>query len=234
LHRHRYTIFLISAGSLLLGAFVGFGGSLVLSSQRGEIVAKVNGQKIPMRLYTLHLERALEQLRQGGQEPSEEAIKQRKGAVLSELLQQEVFYQEAQRLGIKVSDAEVASLIHQVPTFQRKGQFDQQAYFYALRYGLRMTPEEFEQEQRRQMAVFKLRQLLLTGVKITDREVEAERRRRASSRKKQDEESTLDREALRSTLQQEKAVHVLNEWARQLNQRTRLQVFLDELGGNTS
>ncbi|MBI3292965.1 MAG: SurA N-terminal domain-containing protein, partial [Elusimicrobia bacterium] len=66
LHRHRYTIFLISAGSLLLGAFVGFGGSLVLSSQRGELVAKVNGQKVPMRLYTHHLERALDQLRQAG------------------------------------------------------------------------------------------------------------------------------------------------------------------------
>lgn len=234
LHRHRYTIFLVSAGSLLLGAFVGFGGSLVLSSQRGEVAAKVNGRKIPTRLYTLHLERTLDQLRRTEAEPSAEVIKQRKHQVLSELIQQEVFAQEAGRLGVKVSDTELATLIHQVPAFQRNGQFDRVTYFHVLRHGLRMTPAEFEEEQRRQLAVFKLRQLVLAGVKITDREVEAAEKRQPPPLPPRRKPPSPDRATLRSTLQQEQALAVLNEWVRQLNQRTKLRILLEDLDGDTS
>lgn len=234
LHRHRYTIFLVSAGSLLLGAFMGFGGSLVLSSQRGEVVAKVNGQKIPMRVYTVHLERTLDQLRRGGAEPSEAVLTQRKREVLSQLIQEEVFYQEAQRWGIQVSDEELVSAIHQVPAFQRNGQFNPALYLSALRYGLRMPPEDFEQEQRRQMAIFKLHQLLLSGVRITDSETNLEAERRAATGGTTKNPPVQDREALRASLQQEKVLLIVNEWARQLNQRTKLQMFLEDVGGGTS
>ena len=93
---------------------------------------------------------------------------------MRDLVQSYVFsQQESDRFGIKVPDAQVAISLAQVQqAFQEKGQFSPRLYGQALQYELHLTPQEFEEEQRRSIAFYKLRWLIQSCIKVTDKEFE--------------------------------------------------------------
>src|SRR5262249_61363735 len=87
---------------------------------------------------------------------------------------------EADRLGVKVSDQEVAQRIYGIPAFQENGTFIGQQRYQQLLASQRppLTTAEFEDNVRRSLAVDKLRQSLTDWVSISDKELEQEYRRR--------------------------------------------------------
>jgi peptidyl-prolyl cis-trans isomerase D len=96
------------------------------------------------------------------------ALNLRKQA-LDRLIDQALWSQEARRLGIQVSEDEVAAAISGIPVFQTAGIFDPRRYQAVLSQN-RMTAEQFEAMQEQAMLVEKLRLFIAGGVMVSDDE----------------------------------------------------------------
>jgi peptidyl-prolyl cis-trans isomerase D len=95
---------------------------------------------------------------------------------LDALIEQALLVEEARRQGVKVSEQELVDSIAKIPAFQEQGAFSKQLYVQVLAYQ-RLTPEIFEEMQRRQLLVQKVREKLQEGVAVTDADVAEEFRR---------------------------------------------------------
>jgi peptidyl-prolyl cis-trans isomerase D len=100
--------------------------------------------------------------------------------ILQQMVDERAALAEADRLGVKVSDQEVAQRIYSIPAFQENGTFIGQQRYQQMLASQRppLTPSEFEDNVRRSLAVDKLRQSLTEWVSISDKELEQEYRRR--------------------------------------------------------
>jgi peptidyl-prolyl cis-trans isomerase D len=225
LRKHRNTIFLITIVGFLAGAFVGFGGYFFGNKSYGDAVAKVNGEKVPFETYTTLLNRVMENARKQNTEITDAFMKQKKQEVVQDIIQEEVFYQESKKYGITVTDGELAADINSYPAFQRDGKFDQRAYFQVLRQMLHTTPRKFEDSRRRQIAVYKLRYLIASSVGVSEPELRFEYAKTKNGDMKDFEK---DRKEFLNTFRQQKVSMVFNEWFRQLNQSTKVEVYLDK------
>ncbi|MDD2558992.1 MAG: SurA N-terminal domain-containing protein [Desulfuromonadaceae bacterium] len=92
------------------------------------------------------------------------------------LVDQALLLKKAAEMGIKVSKDELVSAIASVEVFQVDGTFDKKRYVEVLSYQ-RMTPQDFEQMQRHQMLVNRVRAQIQGQVQVTDADVVAEFRR---------------------------------------------------------
>src|SRR5688500_17144814 len=88
-----------------------------------------------------------------------------KQQVLDSLIQRKVMIHEAKRLGLTVTDAELIGKVQTYPEFHVDGGFDRTRYLQVLRL-LRLTPADFEQNQREGILLMKLEQLIKDGVQL--------------------------------------------------------------------
>ncbi len=95
---------------------------------------------------------------------------------LDTLIEQTLLADDAKQLGIKVSQKELVEAIAAVPAFQDNGVFSKERYLQVLNYQ-RITPEEFENMQRRQLLIERVRESIQGGVTITDADLAEEHRR---------------------------------------------------------
>src|SRR5262249_25503696 len=100
--------------------------------------------------------------------------------ILQQMVDERAALAEAQRLGLKISDEEVAQRIYAIPAFQENGAFIGTQRYQQLLASQRppVTTSEFEENVRRSLAVDKLRQSLTDWVSVSDKELEQEYRRR--------------------------------------------------------
>lgn len=156
---------------ILAAVFIYWGIGVGLSNgSRYNAVARVNGKPITDK----DLERAEENIRNfyrslyGDQFRAEmlQGIDIRSQA-LERLIRTELFFQEAQRLGLEATDSEVRDVIAKMDSFQRDGRFDRDFYIRVLRAN-RLTPAEFEDSVRRDILVNKLQDVVLAGVQASE------------------------------------------------------------------
>jgi peptidyl-prolyl cis-trans isomerase D len=93
-----------------------------------------------------------------------------KGRTIDELINHTLLLREAKRLGLTVVEEELRATIAALPAFQADGRFRKDLYLRALHYA-RLTPGEFEEAQREQILVEKLRNLLTDSLQATEKEV---------------------------------------------------------------
>lgn len=86
------------------------------------------------------------------------------------LIRQAIILAKADELNVRVSDEELRNSILSYPAFQRNGIFDQHVYEDTLRLN-KMTPENFENIQRKAVIAGKIQDLIISGVHVSDREV---------------------------------------------------------------
>jgi peptidyl-prolyl cis-trans isomerase D len=225
LRKHMRLIFLITIVGFLGGAFIGFGGYFFGSAANADIVADVNGTKIPYRRYQALYNRVLDNLQRNKTEINDSTIARTKQEVLQDLIQEEVFWKEAKKYGISVSDQELAGSIQNYPAFQKDGRFDRQAYFQILYQVLHTTPPEFEESQRRQIAISKLRNLIASNVQVSEPEIRMEYMRTHGGKLT---DFDKERDKFTQNLRQQKVMLVFNEWFKQLNQTMKVKVFLSD------
>lgn len=163
---------------LLLGAIVIvfiFWGVGSFRERRAGRVALVNGRPIDVAAFNRAYSNLIEQYRgRFGNNLTDEMLQMfgvRKQA-LEALVNQELLFQEAQKLKFFVSEAELAEAIRQIPAFQQAGSFDPRRYS-ALLAQLRLSPEEFEAQQKEAMMIDRLRAFVLGNVKVSEGEVRA-------------------------------------------------------------
>ncbi len=91
---------------------------------------------------------------------------------LNSLVAQRILLEEAEKLGLQATDAEVRNAILEVPVFaNERGDFDQERYDLVLRDN-RLTPDSFEKEIRSQLLLEKFNKVLSDSVWISDAEAE--------------------------------------------------------------
>jgi peptidyl-prolyl cis-trans isomerase D len=100
--------------------------------------------------------------------------------ILQQLVDERAALAEADRLGLKVSDEEVAQRIYSIPAFQENGSFIGTQRYQQLLASQRppLTTSEFEDSVRRSLAVDKLRLSVTDWLSVSDKELEEEYRRK--------------------------------------------------------
>src|SRR4029453_14799753 len=100
--------------------------------------------------------------------------------ILQQMVDERAALAEADRLGVKVSEEEVAQRIYAIPAFQENGTFIGTQRYQQLLASQRppLTTSEFEDNVRRSLAVDKPRQSPTEWGSVSDKELEQEYRRR--------------------------------------------------------
>jgi len=226
LRQHQRTIFVAVVVIFIIGIFVGF-GSYFFGQRNTDRVASVNGVPISNRRFQLVYERILDNLRQNPDiQIDDNLLKEKQREALQDLISEEVLWQEARKYNITVTDKELAAEIQRYPAFQTNGQFDRRRYFQILFQVLKMTPEEFEESRRRQIAGIKLRQLLAATIYVDPLDVQiAYQMKNPKERKKFAEE----KDKLAEEVRQQKLAAVFAEWFKYLSASYKIRVYLTEL-----
>ncbi|MBI4478359.1 MAG: peptidyl-prolyl cis-trans isomerase [Acidobacteria bacterium] len=165
---------------LYIPAFVGDGTGPGLSS---DVVAEVEGHEVTAGDFQRAYQGQLQAYRSAyGSNISEQLLKQLgiEQQILQQMVDERAALAEAQRLDIRVTDAEVRERILTMPAFLMNGQFMGEERYRQLLSMQRppLSPGQFEESLRRSMTVDKLRAALTDWVTIPDGELEQEYRRR--------------------------------------------------------
>jgi peptidyl-prolyl cis-trans isomerase D len=185
MRRHRHSLKWILA--LVVLAFIVFYIPSFLTptggAMPGTAVAEVNGRPITSAEFTRVYNTQIQAYRNayGGQ--MNDAILKQLGIdqqILQQLVDERAALAEAERLGLKATDAEVRERIVRMPGLQENGQFIGEERYRQLLRTQRppLTPAEFEDSLRRSIVLDKLRTALTGWVTISDEEVDREFRRR--------------------------------------------------------
>ncbi len=160
---------------ILLGAIVivfVFWGVGSFRSRKASVIASVNGDIIDAEEYNSTYNALLEQMRQRfGNNMNQEVVKMLRldQQALAQLIDQTLMVQEAAKLKLRVTDAEIVDAITGVEAFQTNGQFDLRLYQRVLEYN-RMTPEGFEKIQKTTLLTSKLRAYVGSNIQVSDGE----------------------------------------------------------------
>ena len=150
-----------------------FWGVGTVKSRRANRVAEINGEVITVAEYKEVYENLREQYRRVyGNSLNDELLKMLnlKQQALWRLIDRKLMLQQARKMGLKVTDEELASSIQSIKAFQTNGVFDPKRYRRVLAR-VRTSPEAFEVDQRQSLALSKLKDLLLAGVTVSEGEL---------------------------------------------------------------
>ena len=139
--------------SVIIAAFALFGVEHFMRGGGEANVASVNGQEISQQ----RLQQAYQAQRQRLQDMFGENFNpemfpeaRMKQQILEDMIQQELLLQAAIDGGLRIGDEQLASMIREVPQFQKDGKFSQEAYEQALRSQGQSTAS-FEERARREV-----------------------------------------------------------------------------------
>jgi peptidyl-prolyl cis-trans isomerase D len=145
-------------------------------------VAVVEGQEIRAEEFRRAYQSQMQAYRAAyGANMNEQLLKQLgvDRQVLQQMIDDEAALAEAQRLGVRVSNQEIAHRIGSMPTFRENGGFIGEARYRQILQAQRppLTPATFEENVRKGLLVEKLRASLTSWMSVGDEELEREYRR---------------------------------------------------------
>jgi len=157
----------------LLAALFVIWGVGAIGGERIDVVARVEGATITRR----HLDRAAanlqsryEQMLRGQWTPELARSLDLRGQALDQLVDQALLGHEADRLGIKVTDADLDDAIVRLPELQDGGHFSRERLEAFLKS--QRDRGEFEDEMRRSLLLERVRSLVTDGVQVSDAELQ--------------------------------------------------------------
>ena len=164
-----------------------FVGTIFLVWGKGEdttssedFAAKVNGTPVSMSDYQRSYEniyRMYQNLYGEAFTPAIEKSLNLRKVALNSLIDQTLLLQEAERMKLKVSKQEIVEAIAKISVFHANGAFNRDQYVQVLR-AQRLTPDQFEAMQERELLVEKARLSLEGGAAASDADIEAEYKER--------------------------------------------------------
>jgi peptidyl-prolyl cis-trans isomerase D len=160
--------------AIVLVFIIGFGiGGYLGGADTVPFAAKVNGERIEpvdaQRAYENML-RLYQNLYKDNFRPEMAESLDLRGKALDQLIRMALLRQEAERIGLRVSDSSVRDQIATNEAFQDNGRFDRSLYARVLRAN-RVTPAEFEASIREQLLASRMQELITDGVRVTEAEV---------------------------------------------------------------
>jgi peptidyl-prolyl cis-trans isomerase D len=165
-------------GAIILTFIFSFGrGSSGFRTRTPETwAAKVNGDLVTASDFTQAYSNRFRQMSamRGGKYTTDNAKQDNlRAETLRSLIDQELIAQQADDLGIRVSDAEVADAIARNPQFQQDGKFEFDYYKRLVENGYGMSITRFEEAYRRDLLRGKVEQAAIAGANVSDDEVKA-------------------------------------------------------------
>ena len=165
-------------GAIILTFIFSFGrGSSGFRTRTPETwAAKVNGELVTASDFAQAYANRFRQMSamRGGKYTTDNAKQDNlKTETLKGLVDQELIAQQADDLGIRVSDAEVADAIARSPQFQQDGAFNFDYYKRLVENGYGMSIKRFEEAYRRDLLRGKVVQAAIAGANVSDDEVKA-------------------------------------------------------------
>ena len=165
-------------GAIILTFIFSFGrGSSGFRTRTPETwAARVNGELVTASDFAQAYSSRFRQMSamRGGKYTTDNARQDNlKAETLKSLVDQELIAQQADDLGIRVSDAEVADTIARSPQFQQDGKFDFDYYKRLVENGYGMSIKRFEEAYRRDLLRGKVVQAAIAGANVSDDEVKA-------------------------------------------------------------
>ena len=142
------------------------------TAQKGNRVATVDGEPVPVETYRQAYDRLMDQLRQQfGTNLSDDLLKMLNvdQQALDQVIDQKLLLNEARRLNFNVSRQELVAAISGYPGFQVGGTFNRRRYEAVLANN-RMTPESFEAMQERSILIDKVKRFVAGNAKVSDLE----------------------------------------------------------------
>ena len=154
------------------------GANSLEPTKSGEVLAKVNGDEVTVGDFALQKESIQQRFSQFGSQVSLAQMGFSDKRILDGLLQQRIIAQEAKRLGLAASDAEVAEEIRKAFA-DAAGKVDIERYKEVVnaRYG---GIERFEASERDRISAGKLRAFVTAGVRVSEDEVKDDYKRKNS------------------------------------------------------
>lgn len=154
-------------------SFIGWGARN--RNSMGDVKATVNGETITQADFGKALRNEEARRRDRSKEPlTDDQRAEMAETVLQELVRREALLQKAQELGIEVSDAEIANMLLDDPSFRsfrdKDGNFNEEYYENLLRSN-RMSRSAFEETLREDLTLQKLAELLTLGASVTEASV---------------------------------------------------------------
>jgi parvulin-like peptidyl-prolyl isomerase len=163
--RYFYVLFFI-----VILTFIFWGVGSVDKTGKVEILAEVGKYKITAEEYWKTYDRIYRFYREIYKDKFDEEMEKKmnlKENVLNSMINERVLLTAAQKAGITVGDEELQDAIAREPAFMKNGAFDKEIYLNRLRLN-RITPEEFERSQRRELILSKMRRLIELSVDVPD------------------------------------------------------------------
>jgi peptidyl-prolyl cis-trans isomerase D len=174
----------------ILFIFVDWGGGGPNSgnADQGTYAARVNGETISTREYErslYYMEKNYEQMYRQPLTPDQIAQMGLPKQVLESLIDQHLLLQQASRLHLSASPAEIRQKILEIPTLNPDGKFVGQELYTRYVTGLMgfQSPAEFEEELAREITLGKIESALQSSVVVSPKAAEAEYRRNNESAK---------------------------------------------------
>jgi peptidyl-prolyl cis-trans isomerase D len=228
LRRHQKSIFYAVLAVFLSGIFVGLGGYWFTSRDMDGVVARVGENKITQTRFAARVNQYAEMLRERGTELSDENLARLRREVANDMVVEEILADQALKLGLTVTDDELARDIQATPAFQQNGRFEQEIYFAQVRRLFRESPQEYEAHRRRAILAARAKQLVFRMAKVAPKEVEEAYRLEKKGSMKGFEK---DKAAYTARLQQQRALDLINHWLRQVGPTADPQIFQERVDG---
>ena len=226
LRRHQKSIFIATMTVFFGGMFVGFGGYWFTDRDMQGVVARVGKTKISNEALTTRVNLYADRLREQGTELDDDKLKALKREMLNNMMVDEMLSLKADELGLVVTDEELSRDIRATPAFNRAGQFDQEAYFQAVRATFHESPQEYESERRKAIKTSRLKSFFYRLVKLSPEET---REAYAAVNKGAMKNFEKDKEAFGGRLQQQRALELVNYCLHQMQPQVEVQNLLDRV-----
>ncbi len=230
LRRHQKSIFVATVSVFLSGTFVGLGGYWFTSRDNDGAVARIGASKIPAQRLSLRVNQYADALREKGTELDDQMMARLRREMLNDMMIEEMLAIKADELGFKVTDDELSRDIRSTPAFQRAGQFDQDIYFQQVRATFRESPQDYERMRRKSIKAGRVKQLIYRTAVVPPAEADAayaEAKRKAPAK----DAAKITRDGVVQTLQQQRAIELINHCLKQLSTQVEHQMFLERLDG---
>lgn len=158
---------------VIAGTFVITMGWWGIKSPQQNIVASVEGHNIQAQDYRKAYTRAIAYYREVYKEKFNDEMLEKlqiKDKVLEDLVNRELWLDEAAKLGIRVSDQELRDDIMKMKEFHKDGRFDPVLYENLLSAN-RIKVSDFEDAKRRELLIDKVKRIVKDSVVVEDDEV---------------------------------------------------------------
>jgi peptidyl-prolyl cis-trans isomerase D len=158
---------------IIIVVFIAFYGGSKYQDSGDANIATVNGEIITQREFAQRYEQEANRYRElfkGSMTPEMLKNLNLEGMIIDDLVNKKLALQEARKLGITITDDELATAIAKTPEFQINGRFNKERYLKLLSLN-QINPTEFEDEQRERLTLQRLYEVMLDAVRIPDAEL---------------------------------------------------------------